>query len=55
MRIAHIVLNNFTRDSRVQKFAATAGLAHDYTSLLYLGVAKAVTLHRDCFGHSPYA
>jgi len=31
MRIAHIVLNDFTRDSRVQKFAATTGLAHDST------------------------
>ena len=44
MRIAHIVLNDFTRDSRVQKFATTTGPAHAYTSLLYLGVVKAATL-----------
>lgn len=55
MRIAHIVLNDFTRDSRVQKFAATTGPAHDCTSLLYLPVANAVILHRDCCAHSPYA
>jgi glycosyltransferase involved in cell wall biosynthesis len=37
MRIAHIVLNDFTRDSRVHKFATTTGSGHDATVVALSG------------------
>lgn len=37
MRIAHIVLNDFTRDSRVQKFASSTGIDYDSTVVALSG------------------